>query len=83
MECTTLSRNQITHPYKSNHPPTTIKNLPASIGRRISDLPQNEEILVKQNRTTRKHLNTADTMKKFYTHMNERPHRGKEIGKEK
>ena len=28
---------------KSNHPPTIIKNLPASIVRRISDLSQNEE----------------------------------------
>ena len=28
---------------KSNYPPTIIKNLPASIGRRISDLSQNEE----------------------------------------
>ena len=28
----------------SNHPPTIIKNLPASIGLRISDLSQNEEI---------------------------------------
>ena len=32
---------------KSNHPPTIIKNLPASIGRRISDLSQNEEIFSK------------------------------------
>ena len=32
---------------KSDHPPTIIKNLPASIGRRISDLPQNEEIFSK------------------------------------
>ena len=32
---------------KSNHPPTIIKNLPASIGHRISDLLQNEEICSK------------------------------------
>ena len=32
---------------KSNHPPTIIKNLPASIGHQISNLLQNEEIFSK------------------------------------
>ena len=32
---------------KPNHPPPIIKNLPASIGRRISNLSQNEEIFSK------------------------------------
>ena len=45
----------------SNHPPTIIKHLPAAIGRRIFTFPQAKNYSTKRNRTTKVHLNKADT----------------------
>ena len=68
---------------KSTKPPTIIKNLPASIGRRISDLSQNEEIFSKAKPYYQEVLKSSGYNEEIYIQTNERAHRGKEIGKER